>query len=125
MVLRKMTARTLAIIPARGGSKRIPRKNIIDFRGRPMIGWTIEAAGKSGVFGDIVVSTDDIEIADVAHREGAEIPFVRPKDLAVDHAGTVPVILHAIRTLAEAGRSYDHVCCLYPAAPLMQASDIA
>lgn len=119
-----MSPKALAIIPARGGSKRIPRKNVIDFHGRPMIAWSIAAARASGVFDSIVVSTDDAEIAEIARTQDAEVPFMRPAELADDHAGTVPVILHAMQALAEAGRSYDYVCCLYPASPLVQASDI-
>jgi N-acylneuraminate cytidylyltransferase len=119
-----MTSASLALIPARGGSKRVPRKNIRDFCGKPMIVWSIEAARTAGLFARIVVSTDDAEIAEVARDHGAEVPFVRPAELADDHAGTVPVILHAIRTLEDAGQSFDHVCCIYPAAPLVQPDDL-
>ncbi|WP_218661654.1 cytidylyltransferase domain-containing protein, partial [Enterobacter cloacae] len=82
----------VAIIPARGGSKRIPRKNIKEFCGKPMIAWSIEAAQKSGVFDRIIVSTDDAEIAEVARQYGAEVPFMRPEELSNDYAGTIPVI---------------------------------
>jgi pseudaminic acid cytidylyltransferase len=109
----------LAIIPARGGSKRIPRKNIRDFAGRPMIGYAIGAARESGVFDRIVVSTDDDEIAAIAKEQGAEVPFMRPPELSNDTAGTVPVLQHAMRALhcpADA-----EVCCIYPGVPLLQA----
>lgn len=91
----------ICIIPARGGSKRIPRKNIKDFMGKPMIAYSIEAALKSACFGRIIVSTDDQEIAQVAKTYGAEVPFMRPEALANDHAGTLPVIKHAIEWFEE------------------------
>lgn len=93
----------LAVIPARGGSKRIPRKNIKLFGGRPMIAWTIRAALESDLFDRIIVSTDDAEIAEVARAHGAETPFVRPADLADDHTGTIPVIAHAVASPLYAG----------------------
>jgi len=114
----------LAVIPARGGSKRIPRKNIRAFAGKPMIGHAIHAARDSGVFDAIVVSTDDPEIAEVARTLGAEVPFRRPADLADDHTPTVPVIAHAIRTLAGQGRVADLVCCIYPGVPLLAPADL-
>lgn len=114
----------LAIIPARGGSKRIPRKNVAMFCGLPMIAHPIRAARASGLFDDIVVSTDDAEIAEVARQHGAQTPFVRPAELSDDHAGTTPVVLHAIRALQDAGRSYEHVCCIYATAPLLQTDDL-
>ncbi|WP_417271593.1 pseudaminic acid cytidylyltransferase [Celeribacter sp.] len=111
------------MIPARGGSKRIPRKNIREFHGRPMIGWSIAAARESGLFDRIVVSTDDAEIAQIARSEGAEVPFTRPEDLANDHAATVPVVAHAV---SELDLAQDvPVCCLYATAPFVQASDLA
>lgn len=113
---------TVCVIPARGGSKRIPRKNIRPFHGRPMIGWSIAAARESGVFDRIVVSTDDPEIAAVAQAEGAEVPFLRPADLSGDHTPTVPVIAHAVAALGLAPTSA--VCCLYATAPMVQAEDI-
>jgi len=112
----------LAIIPARGGSKRIPRKNIRDFAGRPMIGYAIVAASESGVFDRIVVSTDDDEIAAIAKEQGAEVPFMRPPELSNDIAGTVPVIQHAMNALALVGPAAQQVCCIYPGVPLLQAS---
>lgn len=109
----------LAVIPARGGSKRIPRKNIKLFRGKPMIVWSIEAALQSGCFDEVAVYTDDAEIADVARHWGASVPFMRPAELADDHTGTLPVVAHAINWYADQGRTPDYVCCIYPTAPLL------
>lgn len=114
----------LAVIPARGGSKRIPRKNIRLFAGKPMIGWSIEAARSSGLFDRILVTTDDEEIAQVAVGFGAEAPFRRPVELADDHTPTIPVIAHAIRWQIAQGTSPDQVCCIYATAPFIQAADI-
>lgn len=114
---------SLCVIPARGGSKRIPRKNIRAFHGRPMIGWSIAAARAAGIFDRIVVSTDDPEIAAVAQAEGAEVPFLRPADLSGDHAATVPVIAHAVSALGV--QPSLPVCCLYATAPFVQAADLA
>lgn len=115
----------LAVIPARGGSKRIPRKNILPFAGRPMIAYAIGAARDSGLFEHIVVSTDDAEIAAIACTEGAEVPFVRPADLADDHTPTVPVISHAIQACRALGWDVRETCCIYPGVPLIRAADIA
>jgi pseudaminic acid cytidylyltransferase len=120
-----MSSGRLAVIPARGGSKRIPRKNIRPFAGRPMIGYAIEAARRSGLFEHVVVSTDDAEVAEVARREGAELPFLRPAELADDHTPTVPVIAHAIRACRELGWRVDTACCIYPGVPLLQVQDLA
>ena len=109
----------VAIIPARGGSKRIPRKNIKPFMGRPMISYSIQAAQESGLFDSIIVSTDDEEIADVARDCGALIPFMRPADLANDHAGTGPVIIHALQWFITQGQIYDAACCIYATAPFL------
>jgi len=114
----------IAIIPARGGSKRIPRKNIKPFCGKPMIAYAIDAARDCGLFEHIVVSTDDLEIAAVAQAYGAEIPFMRPASLADDITGTVPVIAHAITACAESGWTAATVCCIYPAVPLIQVQDL-
>lgn len=114
----------VAIIPARGGSKRIPRKNIKEFCGKPMIAWSIEAAQKSGVFDRIIVSTDDEEIAEVARQHGAEVPFMRPDELSNDFAGTIPVIHHATDWLISHGCAVDFVCCIYATAPFIRAEDI-
>ena len=109
----------VAIIPARGGSKRIPRKNIKPFFGQPMIGYSIRAAQDAGLFDRIVVSTDDEEIADVARSFGADIPFIRPADLANDHAGTGAVVIHALEWFRKNGTDYDAACCIYATAPLL------
>ncbi len=103
----------VCVIPARGGSKRIPRKNIKEFFGKPIIAYPIEAAKKSALFDKIVVSTDDAEIAEVAASFGAEIPFMRPKELSDDFTGTVPVIAHAINELEKEGANIETVCCVY------------
>lgn len=114
----------VAIIPARGGSKRIPRKNIKLFHGKPMIAWSIEAARAADCFARIIVSTDDAEIAEVAREYGAEVPFIRPAELSNDHTGTIPVIAHAIDWLQQQGEQVDEVCCIYATAPFVQAEDL-
>lgn len=114
----------LAVIPARGGSKRIPRKNIKMFCGKPMIAWSIEAARDSGCFDKIVVSTDDVEISEVARHYGAETPFVRPAQLSDDFTGTIPVIAHATEWYEERGLSPQQVCCIYATAPFVRAQDL-
>ena len=118
-----MTTR-IAIIPARGGSKRIPRKNIKLFCAKPMIAWSIEAALQSGCFDQVIVSTDDQEIAEVARQYGATVPFMRPAELSDDHTGTVPVIQHAIEWVNAQGQSVEQACCLYATAPFVSAEDI-
>lgn len=114
----------IAIIPARGGSKRIPRKNIKPFAGIPMIAHAIRAARESALFDHVVVSTDDAEISRVALQFGAEVPFVRPAELANDHTPTVPVIAHAIDSCRGLGWSFEYVCCIYPAVPLLRKEDL-
>lgn len=114
----------VAIIPARGGSKRIPRKNIKEFFGKPMIAWTIDAALKSNCFDRVIVSTDDQEIANIAKDCGAEVPFIRPAELSDDHAGTIPVIKQAIQWLNKYSQPPSLVCCLYATAPFIRPSDI-
>lgn len=109
----------VAIIPARGGSKRIPGKNIRLFHGRPMIAWSIEAARASGCFDRIIVSTDDPLIADVARREGAELPFTRPEHLADDHSTTLDVMQHALSWLIDHNIHPQYTCCLYATAPFV------
>jgi len=111
----------VAIIPARGGSQRIPRKNIKLFNGEPMIAHSIRAARASGAFDQVVVSTDDAEIADVARHYGADVPFMRPADLADAFTGTAAVIQHALCTLDALDQRFDYACCLYATAPLLQA----
>lgn len=115
----------IAIIPARGGSKRIPRKNIKAFHGKPMIAYSIAVAKQSGLFDKIIVSTDDSEIAEVARQHGAEIPFMRPENLADDFTGTVPVIAHAIEAVQALGWQVNEVCCIYATAPFLQADDLS
>lgn len=114
----------IAVIPARGGSKRIPRKNIKLFHGKPMISWSIEAAKFSGLFDRIFVSTDDSEIAKVAKQWGAEVPFIRPASLANDYAGTTEVIGHATQWSIDQGYELDAVCCIYATAPFLQVNDL-
>jgi pseudaminic acid cytidylyltransferase len=114
----------IAVIPARGGSKRIPRKNIRTFFGKPMIAWSIEAARAANIFDHIIVSTDDSEIAKVAGTHGAEVPFIRPENLADDHADTISVIAHAVEWAGQQGWKMDAVCCIYATAPFIQPSDI-
>lgn len=114
----------IAVIPARGGSKRIPRKNIKAFSGRPMIAWAIDAAKNSGLFEHVIVSTDDQEIASVARDWGAETPFMRPSNLADDLTPTVPVVAHAVESCRNAGWAVQNACCIYPCAPLLQAPDL-
>ncbi|ATC81553.1 MULTISPECIES: pseudaminic acid cytidylyltransferase [Pseudoalteromonas] len=109
----------IAIIPARGGSKRIPRKNIKDFHGKPMIAYSIEAALISGCFDEVCVSTDDNEIAEVALRYGATIPFIRPAGLADDYASTQDVMTHALNWYKQNNRGITHVCCIYATAPFI------
>lgn len=116
--------KSIAIIPARGGSKRIPRKNIREFFGKPIIAWSIEAARASGLFDRIVVSTDDDEIATVAERHGAIAPFRRPAELADDRTGTTAVIAHAVDWLLNQGHEFENVCSIYPTAPLLRSSDL-
>ncbi|MDP2157359.1 MAG: pseudaminic acid cytidylyltransferase, partial [Nitrospirota bacterium] len=110
----------LAVIPARGGSKRIPLKNIRLFAGKPIIAYSIEAAKQSGLFDRIIVSTDDNEIATVAENFGAEVPFVRPKELADDFTGTNMVVKHAIQWLGDGLGPAIYVCCIYATAPFIQ-----
>lgn len=114
----------LAVIPARGGSKRIPRKNIKEFCGKPMIAWSIEAALASGCFDHVVVSTDDAEIAEVARQYGATAPFIRPAELSDDYTGTIPVIRHALEWFSAQGQAIEQVCCLYATAPFVSAEDL-
>nr|WP_298096647.1 pseudaminic acid cytidylyltransferase [uncultured Shinella sp.] len=114
----------LAVIPARGGSKRTPRKNVRPFAGRPMIAWPIEAAISSGVFDAVVVSTDDEEIAATAEACGATVPFRRPVHLSDDHTPTRPVIRHAIEAVEASGATVEQVCCLYATTPFITADDL-
>jgi N-acylneuraminate cytidylyltransferase len=114
----------IAVIPARGGSKRIPKKNIKLFCGKPIIAWSIEAALQSGCFDKVVVSTDNASIAEVAEKAGASVPFIRPTDLSDDYVGTIPVISHAVEWFQFNGFDVDWVCCIYATAPFIRTSDI-
>lgn len=114
----------LCIIPARGGSKRIPNKNIREFHGKPLIAWSIKAATDSGCFDHIVVSTDSDRVAEIAIRHGAEVPFKRPENLADDFTPTRPVINHAIEEITKRYELPTHVCCLYPTAPFVTSNDL-
>lgn len=110
----------IAVIPARGGSKRIPRKNIRPFCGRPIISYSIDAARQSGLFDEIVVSTDDEEIAAVSRQLGATTPFIRPREIADDFTGTNAVVKHAVTWFLGRGSRISHACCIYATAPLIQ-----
>ena len=114
----------VAIIPARGGSKRIPRKNIKDFCGKPIIAWSIEKAIESGCFDRVIVSTDDEEIAMIAKVFGAEVPFIRSIDLADDNTGTIPVIANAVEWLNANGPLVEMACCIYATSPFILSSDL-
>lgn len=112
----------LAIIPARGGSKRIPRKNIKDFLGKPIIAYSIETALKSGLFEEVMVSTEDEEIAETAIKYGAKVPFMRSSKNADDHATTRDVLLEVVHKYKELGKEFDYICCIYATAPLIRQS---
>jgi pseudaminic acid cytidylyltransferase len=114
----------IAIIPARGGSKRIPRKNIKLFGDKPMIAWAIEAAKKSGMFDHVIVSSDDPEIIKISNQWGAETPFLRPDSLADDFTPTVPVIAHAIEECQRLGWLVNYACCIYPGVPFLLPDDL-
>ncbi|MDA5194711.1 pseudaminic acid cytidylyltransferase [Govanella unica] len=114
----------IAIIPARGGSKRIPGKNVKIFAGRPVIAYSIAAAHATGLFDHVIVSTDDEEIAAIARDHGAEVPFIRPPELSGDHMGTTPVTQHAIRWFQTAGADVSYSCTLYATAPFIRAADV-
>jgi N-acylneuraminate cytidylyltransferase len=114
----------IAVIPARGGSKRIPRKNIKLFHDKPVIAYSIEAAQKSGCFDKIIVSTDDQEIAEVAKEYGAEVPFLRPKAISDDFASTMDVMHHALLWCEGQEMEIEFLCCLYATAPFVTPSDL-
>jgi pseudaminic acid cytidylyltransferase len=114
----------IAVIPARGGSKRIPRKNIKDFCGKPMISWSIEAAKECGLFDHIFVSTDDQEIAEISESYGASVPFIRPNNLSDDFTSTSDVVEHAYKWCEKNIGHIDYVCCIYATAPFIRSVDI-
>lgn len=111
--------RTIAIITARGGSKRIPRKNIKDFCGKPILSYSVEAALASGVFDCVMVSTDDEEIADIAKKYGAQVPFYRSEKTSNDYASTSDVLLEVLEEYGKKGEHFDIGCCIYPTAPFV------
>lgn len=110
----------LCVIPARGGSKRIPKKNIRNFCGKPIIAWSIETVIRAGCFDKIIVSTDDNEIADVAKQFGAEIPFLRPKEISDDKTGTNTVVRHALQYYKTLNKHFQYACCVYATAPFLE-----
>jgi len=110
--------RLLAIIPARGGSKRIPRKNVLDFSGKPLIAWTIESALGSKYIDQVIVSTDDTEIAQISKQYGADVPFMRPNEFSTDEAASKDVVLHVINNLKVIGQEFDYLILLQPTSPL-------
>jgi pseudaminic acid cytidylyltransferase len=114
----------LAIIPARGGSKRIPGKNIRPFLGKPILAYSIETALKSRLFAEVMVSTDDRKIAGIAEERGASVPFLRSAETANDHAGIAEVLIEVIESYAALGRCFDILCCLLPTAPLIADPDL-
>ena len=114
----------VAVIPARGGSKRIPRKNIKEFCGKPMIAWPIEVAKESGLFEHIIISTDDEEIAEISKSCGADVPFMRPAELSDDYVGTAEVIAHAVSWMHEQGWQVDAVCCIYATSVFLNKDDL-
>lgn len=115
---------SIAIITARGGSKRIPRKNVKLFCGKPIITYSIEAALQSGLFEEVMVSTEDEEIAQIARQAGASVPFMRSQESAGDYASTDDVLLEVLKTYEEQGRTFDTFCCLYPTAPFVTAQKL-
>ena len=116
--------KNLCIIPARGGSKRIPRKNVKMFLGKPMLAYSIEVALKSGLFEEVMVSTDDKEIAEVAQQYGAKVPFMRSAETASDYATTADVLREVIANYKNMNREFDNFCCFYATAPLVQCKDV-
>ncbi len=115
---------SLCVIPARSGSKRIPNKNILNFYGKPIIAWSIETALASECFSNVIVSTDSPKIASIAASYGAEVPFIRPKNISDDNSTTEEVILHAIEWFSSRNHRFKHICCLYATAPLIRINDL-
>lgn len=116
--------KTVAIIPARGGSKRVIRKNVRDFLGKPMLDYAVQAALRSGLFGEIMVSTDDVEIAEIAVKCGAKVPFLRSEKNSDDHATTAEVLLEVIERYREIDVSFEQLCCIYPCVPFLTAETL-
>ena len=116
--------KVLALIPARGGSKRLPRKNVMKLAGKPLIAWSIEAAKHSAYIDEVVVSTDDAEIQKISMSYGANVPFQRPEELATDTASSNDVVMHAINTMSDLGRHFDRIVILQHTSPLREAKDI-
>ena len=116
--------KNLCIIPARGGSKRIPRKNIKDFLGKPIIAYSIETALESGLFDEVMVSTDDHEIAEIAEKYGAGVPFLRSTENADDFATTADVLMEVLDAYKNTGKEFKYACCIYPTAPLIKAEKL-
>ena len=116
---------SIAIITARGGSKRIPNKNIKDFCGKPIITYSIEAAIKSGAFDEVMVSTDSEVIANIAIEHGAKVPFMRSKETSNDYATTSDVINEVLTEYSQRGCSFDEFCCLYPTAPFVTSEKLS
>ena len=114
-----MSDKAIAIITARGGSKRIPGKNIREFCGKPIIAYSIEAALSSGIFSEVMVSTDSGKIADIAEKYGASVPFMRSEKTSDDYATTADVLLEVIHKYKELGKEFDYMCCIYPTAPFV------
>lgn len=119
-----MVGEKIAIITARGGSKRIPKKNIKDFCGKPIIAYSIEAALESGIFSEVMVSTDSEEIAEIAKHYGASIPFMRSEETSSDYATTSDVIMEVLREYGKRGKVYQYICCIYPTAPFVTAQKL-
>ena len=117
--------RRIAIIPARGGSKRIPRKNIKDFCGKPILAYSIEAALSGGVFDVVMVSTDDEEIAEIAKAYGAQVPFLRSAEASGDFATTADVLLEVLAEYEKMGQTFDMGCCIFPTAPFVTSKKLA
>lgn len=114
----------IAIIPARGGSKRIPRKNIKNFLGKPIIAYSIEAALQSGAFDEVMVSTDDVEIAEIAKKYGANVPFFRSPEMSTDMVMTAPVLVEVVNEYKKLGQEFEYGCCIYPCAPFINPQKI-
>lgn len=116
-----MKAKNLCIIPARGGSKRIPRKNIKIFKDKPIITYSIDAALKSNLFDEVMVSTDDLEIAEIAKSYGASVPFLRSEENSNDFATTADALIEVLNTYIKEGKEFDYICCIYPTAPFVSS----